>query len=491
MTYVPAKKNTAYIIYVGLVSQADTKLLQVNPTIASGDFKVSIDGGAFANLATLPVVTPSGGRAVKISLSAGEMNGDNIFVQCVDASGAEWCDLCFNIPTAARQIDDLAYPTTSGRSMDVDTDGAVEANVTKIGNDAQSATDLKDFADAGYDPATNKVEGVKLADTLTTYTGNTPQTGDVYPKVDTEIATLIGLLDTEIADIQSRLPAALVGGKMDSVASASVLESIVLASGTAQAGASGSITLAAGASSVNDFYKGSLIKIYGGTGAPQVRLITAYNGTSKEATIDRSWATNPDSSSTYAVLAIATPALNASLQVVASAVAGAVNSVTNGVVVATNNDKTGYALSAAAVQAIWDALTADLDTAGSIGALLIAMLDEAISSRLAAVDYEAPDNPGIAAIQSKTDNLPADPAAVSDIPEPADIATGILDLANGIEAGVTLRQALRAQLAAAAGVTSGAGTSQFTVRDVNDSKDRIVADTDNDGNRTNVTLDLD
>jgi hypothetical protein len=40
-------------------------------------------------------------------------------------------------------------------------------NLTQIGGDAQSATDLKDFADAGYDPATNKVEGVKLADSLT------------------------------------------------------------------------------------------------------------------------------------------------------------------------------------------------------------------------------------------------------------------------------------------------------------------------------------
>lgn len=40
-------------------------------------------------------------------------------------------------------------------------------NLTQLGGDAQSATDLKDFADAGYDPATNKVEGVKLADSLT------------------------------------------------------------------------------------------------------------------------------------------------------------------------------------------------------------------------------------------------------------------------------------------------------------------------------------
>lgn len=53
-----------------------------------------------------------------------------------------------------------------------------EADLVSISGDAQSATDLKDFADAGYDPATNKVQGVVLTDTLTTYTGNTKQTAD-------------------------------------------------------------------------------------------------------------------------------------------------------------------------------------------------------------------------------------------------------------------------------------------------------------------------
>lgn len=59
------------------------------------------------------------------------------------------------------------------------------ANMTQIGGVTQSATDLKDFADTGYDPATHKVQGVALADTITTYTGNTPQTGDSYALVST------------------------------------------------------------------------------------------------------------------------------------------------------------------------------------------------------------------------------------------------------------------------------------------------------------------
>lgn len=43
-------------------------------------------------------------------------------------------------------------------------------NLTQIGGVAQSATDLKDFVDTGYDPATHKVAGVVLVDTTTTNT---------------------------------------------------------------------------------------------------------------------------------------------------------------------------------------------------------------------------------------------------------------------------------------------------------------------------------
>lgn len=51
------------------------------------------------------------------------------------------------------------------------------------------------------------------------------------------------------------------------------------------------------------------------------------------------------------------------------------------VTVGTNSDKTGYSLSAAEVQAIWDALTSALTTVGSIGRLLVDNVNATISSR--------------------------------------------------------------------------------------------------------------
>ena len=131
-SYVTPKKNSAFIMYAGLPSQANPAIFKDTPTLAAGDFKVSIDGAATANLGTLPTNTP-GGKMVKFSLSAAEMNGDNITVVCSDAAGAEWADTLINIQTSARQVDDLAYPATSGRSMVVDASGLVDANMVKAG----------------------------------------------------------------------------------------------------------------------------------------------------------------------------------------------------------------------------------------------------------------------------------------------------------------------------------------------------------------------
>lgn len=113
-SYVTPKKNAAFVFYASLEDQANAGLFKASPTLAAGDFKVSIDGGALTNLTDLPTVTPSGGRMVKVTLTASEMNGDNITVVASDASGAEWYDLLVNIQTSAQQVDDLAAAATIG-----------------------------------------------------------------------------------------------------------------------------------------------------------------------------------------------------------------------------------------------------------------------------------------------------------------------------------------------------------------------------------------
>jgi hypothetical protein len=98
--YNPPKKNEDFLFRIGLEDYSAPGEYKSTPTLAAGDFKVDIDGGGFNNLSTLPTVSPAATRAVLISLSAAEMNGDVITVQMVDqTSPKEWCDAMICILT--------------------------------------------------------------------------------------------------------------------------------------------------------------------------------------------------------------------------------------------------------------------------------------------------------------------------------------------------------------------------------------------------------
>lgn len=112
--------------------------------------------------------------------------------------------------------------------------------------------------------------------------------------------------------------AAIADGAIDRAAFAADTGLQTARSNTAQTGNASSITLDASASATNNFYRGMAVYITGGTGVGQVRVITAYTGSSKQATVDRNWATNPDNTSTFAILPVDWPALNTTLQVTAN-----------------------------------------------------------------------------------------------------------------------------------------------------------------------------
>lgn len=248
-SYVSPKKNAEYIMYLGLPSQADPTIFKANPTIAAGDFKVSTDGGALGNLGTLPTVTPAAGKMVKVTLSASEMNGDNVTLVASDAAGAEWCDVIVNIQTSARQIDDLAYPTTSGRSIDVTATGAVGIDWGNIENPTTavnlSGTNIDtDQVVASVTGAVGSVTGavgsvtgltvgnldVAVSTRLASASYTAPldaagtrtaiglasanldtQLTAIDDYLDTEVATILAAVDTEVAAIKAKtdnLPAA-------------------------------------------------------------------------------------------------------------------------------------------------------------------------------------------------------------------------------------------------------------------------------------------
>ena len=71
--------------------------------------------------------------------------------------------------------------------------------------------------------------------------------------------------------------------------------------GEAQSGGSTTIELAAGSSTVDDFYVGDSIEIEVPSEAAQTRVVTAYDGTTLIATVESAWDNNPSSGTPYTI----------------------------------------------------------------------------------------------------------------------------------------------------------------------------------------------
>ena len=72
----------------------------------------------------------------------------------------------------------------------------------------------------------------------------------------------------------------------------------------------------------------------------------------------------------------------------------------------------------------------------------------------------------------------------------ANIPSDYLDMTNGIETGITPKQAQRAILAFVSGKADGGGSTPVNFRDPGDSVNRIAMTVDSNGNRSAVTLNL-
>lgn len=103
---VPLKRNTAgQIVYVALFDGSD---IVTTPTIAAGDIQVSLDGGAFNNMVTLPSETPAASGQVQIPLDQTETDATHVGIRGIDQAGAEWDDFYYSIFTSASTLADLA-----------------------------------------------------------------------------------------------------------------------------------------------------------------------------------------------------------------------------------------------------------------------------------------------------------------------------------------------------------------------------------------------
>jgi len=252
----------------------------------------------------------------------------------------------------------------------------------------------------------------------------------------TEIATSSGIYyldliatetDTKSTDIIVKTS---TSGAKTTVLTLSPRRLPVVRTGTAQAGANSTITLDAGASAPDDYYNGCFVNITNNSPSNalgQARKITDYVGSTKVATIEGTWGTNPSSASTFEILltpeacsAVAlagTPvaATTAGLADV-NLVAAAANSITAAAIADGAIDAATFAAGAINAAAIaTDAITAAKIAADAIGASELAAdaVAEIQSGLATAAALDTIDNfldTEIADIKGKTDNLPSDPA---------------------------------------------------------------------------------
>jgi hypothetical protein len=149
-------------------------------------------------------------------------------------------------------------------------------------------------------------------------------------------------------------------------------------------------------------------------------------------------------------------------------------------------------ISAAAIRSALGLGSANLDT--QLSGVPAAVRDVSNSSPAAGSFGEAARNADAkAATLLITIGTPV--VTVSDdiaaIPTATENADAYLDRADAIETGLTPRGAMRLDASALAGKLSGAATTTATFRNaVADSKDRIVATVDADGNRLAITTDV-
>lgn len=296
--------------------------------LADGDFtkRISKNGSAsFAAMTTSIAEAEGGWYNTTLSSSHTDTRG-TLTIYFTHAS-AEQTNLQYEV--SARDIDDLAFPTTSGRSIDVNSAGNVAIDLDNTSGTLAKGSEITGFNDPTAGSVADAVWDEAMADHVTSTS---------FGYIGSEITAI--LADTN--ELQTDLAN---GGRLDVI-----LDAILLDTGSLQA----------------DWVDGGRLDV----------ILDAI-----KTVADGLHNFDPTSDT---------------------------------VTVGTNNDKTGYALSAAGIDSIWDEV---------------------------------------------------------------------------FESTYTARQFLRILLAVNAGKSTGGGSTTNNYRDVADTKNRVSATVDADGNRTARTLD--
>jgi hypothetical protein len=275
-----AKQSTAATLIVGPILDSTGAEFT---TAVIGDLSLSKNGGTLTALAAAATLTHVANGQYTLVLTTGNLDTlGRAQITCNKAT--------YQMPA----VNLMVVPAMVFDSMILGTD-VLTADVTQIGGDTQSATDLKDFADAGYDPATNTVAAVLDSASIDAI-WNEILTGATH-----NIASSAGRRLRQLADT-----VVLVDGVCDAASNA----------GT---DSTGTITLELGTTTA---CVGQAIR-----SENQVRFIASYDAGTRIAQLDRPWCVVPDAGDEYVIFNVRNPLVGLASLALAGSTAAAVNDV--------------------------------------------------------------------------------------------------------------------------------------------------------------------
>lgn len=240
-------------------------------------------------------------------------------------------------------------------------------------------------------------------------------------------------------------------------------------SGTAQAGNTTHVTLAAHASTSDGIYNRNLLVIVGGTGAGQTRTIVDYDGSTKVVLADREWRVSPDVTSEYQIVPDDTPltvdhglaqegtATTIKIREYASSVD---NTYLCNIVIILAGTGRGQARLVGAYNGTTKVITICGDNWAT-----------------------TPDATSVYAL------IPYGASCIGCITDDALTQMTDANIAGITDGTYDQQEMMRIMFSALSGKSSGGGTATLVFRDSGDGKNRISATVDSDGNRTAISLD--
>lgn len=204
------RQSTSVSLKIGpFLDDTDFKTAETGLTISQADVRLSKAGSTFdqKNSATSCSHEENGWYNCPLSTTdTGELGKLHLAVHVSGALPVGW-----EFQVIPANVYDSMYSTDK-----------LQVDMVQVSGATQSATDLKDFADTGYDPATNKVQGVVLVDTTTTNTDMVGTDNAALASVCTEArlaelaaANLPADVDAVLADTNELQTDWANGGRLD------------------------------------------------------------------------------------------------------------------------------------------------------------------------------------------------------------------------------------------------------------------------------------